>query len=501
MHDTSRIPRRWLPLILVAGVVLLATVFIVWIPERSSADESAPLVQTPVVAQASAAAEWLEPRGLNIVDMVGLVPEEHLVGSTINYETGTGVLEYISGTRSGGVVTIHVKVTPRYGPGFTNMGCLSQHAAWDQWLSTTPASSVSIFKDGRNISSQVSYLSYTPAGQVLPATGPQEYLRYTKPPATYINPASSISIPANNGCTIVIHGHHEGLTATFRVQAPQMINIVPLGQQQFSAQSYIGQGASGLIAPLARQMNKFGHRHQKFSLNIPDDADYVLVKFGLTAFDPYAPVGNDANLNLAGSGTYRLDGSALSVDHVSMIGLPLRGQWRDLDQSGSSEYLGYIPWPSRLGAPEYFLPPGFPFDPCMTVGDCPDALLGDLYAHSYPVDVYYYRVDRIPGAALERIPLRAVGRSWSPNGLSVAESDQSEPLGNLPIIPTVSNTGMVYLPNVVNQVPKATPVPTTPPATATPTVVPTAAPPEDATGCPCGWFTADGRMLDFVPAP
>lgn len=480
-------------------VVLVGVASLTGAPARSSAQGmDVPPDSTAGAERAAEAVKWLEPRGLNIVDMVGVVPEEHLVGGIVNYETGTGVMEYISGTRVGNVVTVHVKVTPRYGPGFTKMGCLSQHAAWDQWLSTTAAAKVNIFSAGHDITNQVSHLAYTPAGYVQPNTGPREYLRYAKPAATYTAPANSISIPANNGCTIVIYGHHEDLTATFRVEVAQVVNIIPLGHEQFMAKSYVGAGEAGLLGALAGQMSRYGDRHQRLPMTIPAGTDYVLVKFGTTDFDPYAALSNDANYGLAGSGTYRLEGNALSVDHVSMIGLPLGGTWRDLDQSGGRDWLVYIPWPNELGAPEYFLPPGFPFDPCMTRGDCSLDLLESLYNYSYPVEVYYYRVDRIPGAPLVRIPLRSVGGEWQPDAVIAAEGGGTVSSIMPPPAPTVSAPSPVFLPGISMSVPEATAQAT---ATSVPTPVPTAPPPDDMTGCPCGWFTTDGRMVDFSPAP
>ena len=70
--------------------------------------------ETPVNAGAADAIDWLEPRGLSIVDLVGVVPEEHLRGSILVFTGGSGILRYLEGRRDGNRVTIKVDVSPRY---------------------------------------------------------------------------------------------------------------------------------------------------------------------------------------------------------------------------------------------------------------------------------------------------------------------------------------------------------------------------------------------------
>ncbi|MEM2446629.1 MAG: hypothetical protein QW734_08230 [Candidatus Bathyarchaeia archaeon] len=62
----------------------------------------------------SAEVSWLEPRGLNIVDLVGFVPDQDLAGAIISYSPGYGIVRYQSGVRVGNTVTITTKVYPRY---------------------------------------------------------------------------------------------------------------------------------------------------------------------------------------------------------------------------------------------------------------------------------------------------------------------------------------------------------------------------------------------------
>jgi hypothetical protein len=416
------------------------------------------------------------------------VPDSHLKGGIVSYETGTGLLIYESGRRSGNSVTVTVSVVPRYftygADTFTTFGCLSQHAAWDQYPSTSPATILTVTANGRDVTRNVQQLAITPAGQVLPSSGPGEYLRYPKGGVSPINPGSQVSIPANKGCTVLMSGRQTNLQATFRATVPQQINVTPLGAQTFQAQSYIGAGDAGIFAPLNRQMSKYGSRHDKFGMSVPDGADFVLVNYGPTPVDPYASIGNPANAGLAGSGSYRFEGNGLSVDHVSMIGQPLLGQWRDADQSGSSQYLGYMVAPRRFTTPEYFVPPGFAYDPCMTQGNCSDALLDSLHGYAYPITLNYYKVERVAGSALTRYPLQAVGNGWQG---SAAMADAAMLASDNP--DEVDQQRRTFLPTIIRAQEETDPTPLPP------------APPDDPTGCPCGWFAADGRMLDFVPKP
>ncbi len=87
---------------------------------------AAPAAETPVNA---AAIDWLEPRGLSIVDLVGVVPEEHLRGSILVFTGGSGILRYLEGRRDGNRVTIKVDVSPRYpelSVPYTTLNCLGK---------------------------------------------------------------------------------------------------------------------------------------------------------------------------------------------------------------------------------------------------------------------------------------------------------------------------------------------------------------------------------------
>ena len=425
-----------------------------------------------------AAPDWLEPRGLSVVDMVGNVPEDALRDAILVYLEGTGLVQYASGSRTGNTVVIDTYITPRFGPGFTKVGCLGQPAVYDQIPVVVPAGTMQIFENGQDITLQINYQStYIPAGLTQPSAGSTAYLRYGRVPLP-TNGASPARIPANASCEILIDGVHKGkLTARFTFNAAPQVKVTFKGDQTFYAHSYIGEGNAGALNPLSEAMwRTFGERHDSFLLNIPADADYMFVKYAPTPFDPYAA--DQYSYNLPGSGTYRFELSSsepLSVDHVNSMGIPTWGSWRDADKSDvDASFLEAISLRGRIKTPEYFLPPGIAFDQCMVSGGCPRKLLDDIYAQTFPVHVYYYNVERLAGTALTRVPLKQVGPSWSaPTSLGATGDgaaafvmpDQPPPAAYLPIVGK-------------NKPPVQQPLP-----------------PGDPTGCPCGWFTAAGQMV------
>jgi len=432
-------------------------------------------------AGSSADSAWLEPRGINIADLVGLVPEDHLRGAIINYSTGEGVVQYLSGRRDGSTVTIEARLIPRLGPTFTKVPCLGKVAHYDEWPSPSPAAAVHIFDGGVDITKKTVLLLLAPAGQTRPLLNSSAYQRYGDLPVAPIgfDEEGALKLPANMGCSILIDGKHLDLTARFTITDQPKISVSTVGSETFWFQSYIGPGSSGLFGSLNQQMSsRFGNRHGKFALEIPCGAEYVLVKFPLLPIDPY--VGKDAvTYGLAGSGSYRLappNGSDLSVDHVNTMAIPLQGQWRDADQSGGATFLPFFADSVILAPPEYILPAGYRYDPCMTDGGCPAALLDQIYDAKMEMNVYYYKIERVANG-LVRIPLRQVGSTGSPQ-----DSTRLEPNALDPTVPMAQAAGqkVIFLPLVFRQ---------TPPETL---------PPDDNTGCPCGWFDQNGRMLDFI---
>jgi len=86
---------------------------ILFIAARAWPAVSSPaLADAPVDPQAPTGASWLEPRGINVADLVGLVPEDHLRDAIINYGP-EGMAQYVSGHRNGSTVTIDTRMIPR----------------------------------------------------------------------------------------------------------------------------------------------------------------------------------------------------------------------------------------------------------------------------------------------------------------------------------------------------------------------------------------------------
>jgi hypothetical protein len=457
--------------------------------ESPDAQELPAAPETPVNAGAADAIDWLEPRGLSIVDLVGAVPEEHLRGSILVFTGGSGILRYLEGRRDGNRVTIKVDVSPRYpalSVPYTTLNCLGKRALYDEWPLTVPASTMRIFQNGRDITAEVSpTFHYYRAGQVQPShdAGATRYKDYETPFVSLERTADgALKIPANMGCTIYIPGERSGLTAEFVFNAPQQIVVDVLGSQTFTFHSYIGTGDSGRIAALVSQMqSRFGSRHEKFPLQIPAGADYVWLHYPPTPVSAYSnPDANiDKNIRLPGSGTYRLSSNGgLSVDHTISQGLPLHAQWLDSDMGGG-DYLHQLGPVNILAAPEYFVPAGVPYHPCMKDGGCSSDLLDRIYKTPMQMTLYYYRVRRLAGSNLTSIPLRQVGRSWN---AAAAAITAPQPEAEAADAGAADRTVAALLPLIM-----------TSPA---PKTLPDDAP---RSKDPWGWFDADGRMLDVIP--
>lgn len=438
---------------------------------------------SPLGVMAQTPPAWLEPKGLGVLDLIGEVPESHLQDAIVSYSAGAGMLQYISGTRQGDNVTVRVKVTPQYltdGGGRTLVNCLGLHPFDDHWAIAAPESTVLIYSDGVPITNRLKTIVWWPGGLSQPQHGAINVGRHdeeTNRQPVFRSDGSAV-IPANMGCVLRLDGRHSNLEAEFRVVSPRLIDVEVLGSQVFSFRSYSGAGQADVLKPLQAQLHNYmGDRHDKLAMSIPSGADYVFFNY------PPSPVGThvfgdvDANVRLPSSGTYRLavGMSTLSVDHMAAMGLPLSGQWRDRDQSGG-EYLTKLPRVDVLTAPEYFVPVGVEYDPCMTSGNCPTSLLEQIRNATMEGTVYYYRVSRRVDS-LHRVPLRQVGPAWNPSLAGLAAAGDAE-IG----ASAVEASTRAFIPVLQKGDAPIGPLP-----------------PDDPNGCPCGWFADDGRMVDYIP--
>lgn len=442
--------------------------------------------------QSAPQAEWLEPRGLSISSLVGLVPEDHLRNAIVAYRPGYGLVQYVSGERKGNTITINTKMTPRYltfgTDVMTRVGCLGQMGVYDEWMGAVPPATMRVFAGGTEITSNAVYVEYAYAGQKTPDDDVSNYFRYSMYKG---NPSftgdGALDVPANMGCTYVFRGRYTNLTAQFVIQESSPIQVELLGNETFTFHSYIGVGNAGQLDALRDQMQRrFGSRHDKFTLNPPEGADYFLVTYPPTPVEPYPDTMQDDNVPLAASGTYRIAASdnTLSVDHTASMAMPLRGQWQDADQS-DGDYLRFFSDTERLAAPEYFVPAGIAYNGCMRSGGCPDSLLDQIYATEMQMTIHYYRISRIANG-LSRIPLKQVGSHWKTavaQSAEVTSNSATDASADAAVDALGQQEGSVYLPLIMYPV-QPTPIPQVPA--------------DDPSGCPCGWFDSLGRMLDYI---
>lgn len=429
----------------------------------------------------SAEVSWLEPRGLNIVDLVGFVPDEYLTGAIISYSPGYGIVRYQSGVRVGNTVTITTKVYPRYikdtvtGWSGSLFSCLGQPPRFDQWGSVTPAARMMLYNGAQNVTEEVGGYQYVPAAFSLPVGNTNSFDKYAE---IRIEPVhvqgGALDVPANMGCEMWIHWKdYPELTAIYVIQHRPVVSVTLVGTEVFTFHSYIGPSYAGLLGPLVSLLSsKYGNRHEKFVLQIPAGADYFFLNFPPMPVDPYTQFSGNPydNISRPVGGTYRVESEGgLSVDHVNSMGLPLYGHWIDSDLAGGAIFLPYYKQPYRLASPEYFVPSGVVYNSCMVSGGCPDELLEQIYNTAMTMRILYLKVERT-SCDLTRIPLRMVGPGW--NGqMSLSSS---------PLTVTLPYSYSVFLPLIFREFCASLP-------------------PDNPSGCPCGWFTAEGRMVDFIP--
>ena len=466
------------------SVYLIVAIFIFTV---SSPTTNYSLAYTATAEPSAAQLDWLEPHGVSIIDLVGEVPEEVLRDAIVVY-SNNGMLQYLSGQRTGNTVTINTRVTPRYaGSGASEhslVNCLGQPALTDSWPIVSPAGVMRVYENGVEITGEAWLQRFAPGGRMQPLHNPNTF-RYPEGDTTVVQLTEdgAIPIPENRGCAIVFPGFRSNLTATFTVETPKYIAIRTLGSETFTFQSYIGPGATGEIGGLASQLSRnFPNRHDKFAMNIPEGAQFALVTFPPTPVHPYVNEPIDLNLQLPGSGTYRIgrkNSLNLSVDHAVTAAIPLYWQPRDADQSGGETYLPTFTEPGELASLEYFVPVGVEYNRCMRAGTCSNAIIRQIYDAQMEMTIHYLAVDRI-NVGLDRIPLKQVGPRWSP-GQTTAQIAGQTVIGAVPGTVPPAN-GPLYLPLVLSDI--------------RPDV-----PPADRAGCPCGWFTPEGRMVDFIPGP
>lgn len=487
--------RAWVTRIVTLVVVIALGLGVM--PKGLSAQASdaadAPMADAGLSPQAAAAPAWMEPQGLNVIDLVGLVPEEHLRGAILAFAPVNGILQYIEGQRFADRVVMRVKVWPRFEPTYhTYFNCPSLRAFSDHWLVAMPAGTIRLFQGDVDITDRIMRLNYFPAGliqPVRPAIG--ERYQDVRNARIELDATGAMRLPANQGCTMVMDGIYDqgDLTATFTLYTPQVISVTDLGSDTFSFGVYRGTGYAGLLESLRSQLQKrFGNRHDKFALSIPSGTDYVLLNYPTSPVSPYIVGDISRNIVTPSSGTYRLavGTGSLSVDHQITMGLPLHAQYQDRDQK-DGRFLNRLAPINTLAALEYFVPEGIGYHGCMQYGGCPDELLSRIAGAQMEMSLHYYRIEPISDQLIT-IPLQQVGSSY--RGAVVTSEDEwvglQTSVGLLGSHDRADGTSavqlspLVHLPMLGNGSPAATPL-------------------SAQQQCPCGLFTPDGRMVDVIP--
>lgn len=351
-----------------------------------------------VAPAAADALAWLEPRGVNVVDLVGVVPEDVLRDSMVVYQGGNALAFYQSGTRSGNTVTVRVSFVSKSNNG---AACLGMPALFDSWPSVSPAGVLHILQGNTDVTRRVAgSFQLWPAGQIQPRTNTGNIERYASTTVqAQFDGSGGLILPANMGCKLFLSGTSGPLTGVFTFNTPQTIQAQVLGSASMQFHSYIGPGYAGQLASLQQQMSaKYGNRAEDLRVKPPAGTEFVWVRYPATpvaGWDPGSPSG----------GTYRVrrSNAKLSVDHMASMGLPFYGQWQDADQSPGTKFLPYFTDSVAIAAPEYFVPAGVGYNPCMTNGGCPASLLQQIHDATMPMTVYFRAS---PGSAPKQIPYR-----------------------------------------------------------------------------------------------
>jgi hypothetical protein len=376
----------------------------------------------------------------------------------------------------------------------TSFGCLGQIPHYDHMGSVVPESTLRLYDGtGVEVTSKIRTMFISHMDTRQPTSSSTEYDRY--PPwygygqgGTYPLPIGpqGLTVPANSGCNILIQGeNYASLTGVYTLTLDPPVQASVLGVQSDTSQSYIGPGDVGIFQPLMDQMRtRYADRDTRIHLSPPAGAEYLLLKFPPMPADAYRdrPSGPPYyNADRPTGGTYRLARSTLSTNLLFSAAFPLPVSWRDVDLAPGSAFLPLITDPIELSAPEYLVPAGIPYNTCFTRGDCSDQILQQIYNAAMTLQIIYLSVNR-PPSGVQWTPLRMAGSAWVPtaprsSSTTLSSLGQSAGPTNGPARTSSTSTAThwLYLPFVSRA--------------------------EEATGCPCGWFDSDGRMLDYVPGP
>jgi hypothetical protein len=411
---------------------------------------------------------WVEPRSLNITNLVGQVPDSLLQGAIISAYPWDGILQFESSSVCGNTIVITTTIHGRLHSWGTTLGCLGQVPRSDEMGSAAPQSHLKVYTpDGSDVTYQITGGSYWPATLTQPLAGTATWQgRYASLPLAISQSSRGLELPANVGCDLHMSGSYAELIGVFTLQRPTVVPVVNvIGTQSATYQSYIGVGAVGRFQPLMSQLRGlYPDRHTYISMSIPPGANYVFAVYqpmpGDYGGEPYDS--SDPNRSLPSGGTTRLRALKLSGDLTNFGAFPLKVAWQDADlTSSSATYLPVLRDPSKFTAPEFVIPPGVTYDDCFIYGTCSNDVLATIYNTSAPITLIYLSVSS-PTSGCELIPLKFAGPYWTPGMALSARTAASGSAG----------TYTVYLPALFKS--------------------------PDLSLCPCGYFNAEGQMIAYV---
>jgi hypothetical protein len=448
-------------------------------------------------AEVQALPDWLEPRGLNLVELVGDIPEEQLQGMIISYEPTSGIVVYESGTRIGNTVIITTTLYPRLyyrdwvpNPNrlLTEFGCLGQTPFFDHMGSVVPASTMRIYdSSGTEVTSQIDFMSVSRMDSQKPLANSWAVERYPEdhygegvPDPLPLGP-DGLTIPPNSGCRIQIRGADVyPLTGVFRLEFPRAVRASVVGTQRETFQTAIFRGNWGIFNRLMAQLRaRYSDRHARIRLDVPAGADSFLLKFPPTGGDPYADSLSPPPYYNAGrpaGGTYRLSRLTVNLSHdlIFSAAFPLEVAWQDADQATGSEYLPLIVAPNQLAPPEYILPTGIPYNGCFVAGNCPPAVLEQIHDAVMNLEIIYLSVTAVEPTG-QWVHTRFAGPKWPGAALASVTDARTEPEPRLTPVSAPALEWKLFLPVIWRQY-----------------VLP-----DPPGGIPAGWFDGFGRMLGF----
>lgn len=414
---------------------------------------------------------WVEPRSLNITNLVGQVPDNLLRGVIISSYPWDGIVQFESSSVSGNTMVITATIHGRLHSWGTTLGCLGQVPRSDEMGSAVPQSYLRVYTpQGSEVTSQITGGSYWPATLTQPLAGTATWQgRYDSLPLMISQSDQGLALPANVGCDLHMSGSYTELIGVFTLQRPEVVPVVEvLSTQSATYRSYIGVGEVGRFRPLMAQMQaRYPERHTYIGMSIPPGANYVFAVYQPMPGDytgvPYDA--SDPNRSLPSAGTTRLRALNLSGDLANFGAFPLQVTWQDADLTSSSAlYLPVQRNSSKFTAPEFVIPPGVAYDDCFIFGTCSNDVLTTIYNTCAPITLVYLSVSA-PTSGCELIPLKFAGPYWVPGEEDLTSPARMAASGS-------TGTYTIYLPSLSKS--------------------------PDLSQCPCGYFNAEGQMIGYV---